>query len=660
MTSTSSSCNFLSALKSNFRRHTALFAAFQFFAVLFSLLHINYNYSYYIEQAKINNITEIFSDQCIPVFTVFCAFEAIILIGIMFRGIYSKRASDFYFSLPIKRGAWFNANFVFGVINFAVSYAIFYIANIVAVKSGVIKAFRFFDFQAGAFLKYVLMSFAVTILFYAIFAMCAVVAGRIWQYILLCVASSVVFYILVLSLLCYINTIYGFWINLSESDTVSAVALAINDITEFSVWKFLVSAAVQLAVFYIAGYFSFKKRKAEVAENRLSGKVLPAVLTAVGFSAEVFFCLGIGDKVSLVIRIIAAVMLVAVTAVVLSAVFFRKAISKPVLASVIGTLVISAVCVLAVQLIPEKVFVYNVPEKDEIESVTVRIYGNNDSSGIADILLGASYIELSDSIEKDVYFDRDEYKFSTDEAKEKAVLLHQRLLSDEIRNNTYLDDDYYGRVSFNLEYKLQNGKTMNRLYNDVSTKDIADAYTDLLKTDEGIDQLNMIAFNPKDILFITVDDVSWKENYDGSVQFDYPKSIVYDDVVFMKNIDIGRLCDCIIKDMKNADPYRFVDTAGIYFDTDYRYDKETDEWYVDSFYSKYDLELGLYQFNKSIDNASRERLKRLPQKEMLAANDMHGLQSDSDNDWIDRFYFYINTDEDINTVSYLKELGYKF
>lgn len=660
MTSTSSSGNFLSALKNNFRRYAALFAVFQFFAVLMSVLHINYNYSYYIEQAKINDITKAFSSQCIPVFTVFCGIEAMILAAVIFRGIYSKRAADYYFSLPVKRGAWFNANFVFGVINFAVSYAIFYIANIVAVKSGVIKAFRFFNFQPDVFFKYILMSFAAAVVLYSVFLMCAVVAGRMWQCILLCFASSVVFYILVLSLLCYINTIYGFWINLSESDTVSAVALAVKDITEFSVWKFLASAAVQLVVFYIAGYFSFKKRKAEVAENRLSGKVLPAVLTAVGFSAEVFFCLGIGDKVSLVIRIIAAVMLVAITAVVLSAVFFKKTMSKPVLASVIGTLVISAVCVLAVQLIPEKVFVYNVPEKDEIESVTVRIYGNNDSSNIAEILLGYSYIELSDSIEKDVYFNRDEYKFSTDEAKEKAVLLHQKLLSDEIRNNTYSDDDYNGRVSFNLEYKLQNGKTMNRLYNDVSTKDIADAYTDLLKTDEGIDQLNMIKFNPKDILFITVDDVSWNENYDGSVQLDYPKSIVYDDVVFMKDIDIGRLCDCIIKDMKNANPNRFVDAAGIYFDTGYRYDVETGEWHADSSYSKYDLELGLYQFNKSIDNASRERLKRLSQKEMLAANDMHGLQSDSDNDWIDRFYFYINTDEDINTVSYLKELGYKF
>lgn len=659
MTSISSSCDFLSALKYNIRRYAALLTVFQISAVFISLLHINYNYSYYIEQEKINNITEIFSDQCIPIFTVFCAFEAIILIGIMFRGIYSKRASDFYFSLPIKRGAWFNANFVFGFINFAVSYAIFYIANIVAVKSGVIKAFRFFDFQAGAFLKYVLMSFAVTIMFYAIFAMCAVVAGRIWQYILLCVVSSVILYILILGFLCYINTIYGFWFNLSEANTVSAVALAISSITDISAWKCFASAAVQFAVFYIAGYLSFKKRKAEVAENGLSGKVLPAVLTTVGFLGEVFFCLGIGNEVSLVIRIIAAVMLVAVTAVVLSAVFFRKAMSKPVLVSVIGTLVISALCVFSVQVLSEKSFVYNIPEKDEIESVTVRSYSNDGSSNVAEILYGRGYIELSDSFEKDMCFDRDKYEFSTDEAKEKTIQLHQKILSDETRNNVYSEDDYNGSVSIRIEYKLQNGEIINRFYS-VSTKDVVDEYTDLLKTDEGTEQLGIIEFMPKDILFITADDVSWNENYDGSVQLDYPKSIVYDDVVFMKDIDISRLCECIIKDLKNSNPYRFVDAAGIYFDTDYQYDTETGKWYEESVYSKYDLELGLYRFNKSIDNASRARLERLSPKQMLVDNDKHGLQSDSDNEWVESFYFYFNTAEDINTVSYLKELGYKF
>ncbi|MDE5671541.1 MAG: hypothetical protein K2I14_08820, partial [Eubacterium sp.] len=235
----------------------------------------------------------------------------------------------------------------------------------------------------------------------------------------------------------------------------------------------------------------------------------------------------------------------------------------------------------------------------------------------------------------------------------------QKILSDETRDNIYSEEYYNGSVSFSIEYKLQNGKTIKRFYS-VSTKDIVDEYTDLLKTDEGIDQLGIIEFKPKDILFVTADDVSWYEDYNGSVQIDYPKSIIYADVGFIKDIDIRKLCECIIKDLKNANPYRFVDTAGIYFDTGYQYDKDTDEWYKNSIYSKYDFELGLYQFNESIDNVSREQLERLSPKEMLVANDKHGLQGNSHKEWVKSFYFYINTDEDINTVSYLKELGYKF
>ncbi|MDE6110279.1 MAG: hypothetical protein K2F65_00030, partial [Eubacterium sp.] len=126
MISINSSSNFLSTLKNNFRRHAALFAVFQIFVAFISIFHIVSEYEYYKDYTYSSNITKLFSDQSLTFIAVVLGFEAFILAVSMFRGIYSKRASDYCFSLPVKRGVWFNANFLFGVISFAVSYAIYY------------------------------------------------------------------------------------------------------------------------------------------------------------------------------------------------------------------------------------------------------------------------------------------------------------------------------------------------------------------------------------------------------------------------------------------------------------------------------------------------------------------------------------------------------
>ncbi|MDE5669978.1 MAG: hypothetical protein K2I14_00730 [Eubacterium sp.] len=449
MTSTNSSNNFLAALKNNFRQYAALFAVFQIFALLLSVLLINFNADYFDGRNQLtNNITEIFSNMCIPLFVCFFSVEAFILAAVLFRGIYSKRASDFYFSLPVKRGSWFNANFLFGVISMALSYAMFYIISMITVNFGSFKAFRFVNLEAGSFLKFTLMSFAAVAVLYTVFVMCAVIAGRIWQYVFLSFISTLVLYIGAIGFICYLNTIYGFWLNLETSYSIAAVKLVISDVTDFSVLKFAIAAVAQFAVFYTAGYVAFKKRKAEVAENRLSGKVLPVALTVICFLAETFVCLGIGNEVSLFARILAAIIIAAVTAVVLSAVFFRKAMSKPVFASLCCAIMFSAATILSVQLISEKIYVNVVPETDEIESVTVRSYSNDGSTSVIDILCGYSYIELSDSFEKNISFNRDEYKFSTEEAKEKTVQFQQKILSDETRDNIYSEEYYNGSVSF--------------------------------------------------------------------------------------------------------------------------------------------------------------------------------------------------------------------
>ncbi|MDE5995884.1 MAG: hypothetical protein K2G56_03095, partial [Eubacterium sp.] len=624
MISINSSSNFLSALKNNFRRHIAIFSVFQIFAVSVSVFHIFSEFEYYKDYTYSSDLTKLFSEQSLTFIAVVLSLEAFILVAVMFRGIYSKRASDYYFSLPVKRSAWFNANFLFGVISFAVSYAIVYIIGLITFNSRIFRAFRFIHLEAGEFLKYVLMSFAAVIVLYTVFVMCAVIAGRMWQYILLSFISSAVFYTGILGFICYLNTIYGGWINLSEAYTVSSLNLAFSNVTDMPAGKFLISATVQFAVFYAAGYFSFRKRKTEVAENKLSGRVLPIVLTVICFLAEVLISLGLGNEFTLFSRIIAAVILVVVTAVILSAIFFRKAMSKPVLASMVGTVVISAVCILAVQIVPEKVYVNVVPEKDEIETVAICNYGSSGSSSITDILYGSSYLDISDDFGNYGY-----YIFSTDEAKDKILQLHKKLLSDDIRDNIY-SDDYYetGNTSLSIEYKLKSGKVIKRFY-DVSSKAIVDEYIDVFKTDEGMNHLEIFRFKPEDILFVT------------AVEFfdDVLEETEHKDTVFIENVDVSKLCECIKKDFKEANSYRFIDETSIEMNTGDVYDTN---WYGNLVDWDFDLYLSFYQFRENISKDTKEKLKKLSSKEMLKVND------EQDSIWLEDNYFYINIDEDTN------------
>ncbi len=626
MISINSSNNFSAVLKNNFRRYAALFIVFQIFAVLFSGFLISfYADSYDGSYNSTNNITNTFSDICMPLFAFFCSIEAFILVAVMFRGIYSKRASDFYFSLPVKRGAWFNADFLFGVISFAVSYAIFCISSIIVINSNMLRQFRFVNLEAGCFLKYAFMSFTALIVVYTVFVMCAVIAGRMWQYILLSFISSLALYAGAAGFICYLNTVYGFWLNLENSYIASAVSLAFSGISDFSVLKFFFAAAVQFAVFYVVGYLSFKKRKAEVAENKLSGKLLPIVLTVTCFLAEIFVCLGIGNEVAFSGRIIAAIIMVSVTALILSAVFFRKAFSKPVFISLLGAVILSALTIFSVQLIPEKIYVNVAPEADEIEAVSIYDYNALGSSDITDLLYGINYLNISDESEVR------NYKFLTDEAKEKAVELHKKLLSEKTRNNSNGFDEG-GDTTLGIEYRLKNGKTIRRVYT-VLTKDIIEEGIALFKTDEGINGIEGFDYNSEDIIFSVF----------GLYADDYENSF------YIEKTDCRKLRECVQKDIMNREASEFAGSAGLPFLTMWEdYDSDLDNEPEKDIYT-----LSFFIFKAGVPVSERVKMERLSPKEIVKYDSEFYLQ-------IEEVSFYIDMDQDINTVSYLEELGYNF
>ena len=634
MTSTNSSSNFFKTLKNNFRRHAALFTTFQIIAFIFSVLLILFQLDYTPE--AIEDVTESFSYEYINVFAAFCMIELFILVASMFKGIYSKRASDYYFSLPVKRGAWFNANFVFGMISAAVSYAVFYLCSVFALKFNVIKAFKNFELDAGKFLKYILMSFAAMLVLYTIYVMCAVVSGRMWQYILLSFISTAVLCIGAVGFISYLNTIYGAWINLYEAYTVSSLKLVFSDLTEASVPAFLIAAAVQFAVVYLAGYFAFKTRRAEVAENKLSGKVLPAVLTIICFLSEVFICLGVSE-VTLYSRILAAVIITVVTAIILSAIFFRKAFSKPVFISLLSAVVLSATVVFCVQIVPEKTYVNYIPESSEVETVTISDCGSIGSPSITDFLYGVSYLDTATGNVLDTY------TFSTDAGKDKLNQLHKKIVSKNKKAITSSDDFYFYNEFRTLEfkYKLKNGKTVKRTYT-VSVYDIYEEYIALLQTDEGFNQLENFDLDTDKIIFAEV-------VYDEAVFADYMNFSIGIDDISAHIDDYKKLYQCIRKDFQSASPKRLA-FYNLSIDMDGEEITSFDDYIV----------ISIYALNDNMDEEHKEKLKEMTTYDEICDYETACLEKQDKMQAIFFDHVYHISKEDKNTISYLEEMGYKF
>jgi len=324
--------------------------------------------------------------------------------------------------------------------------------------------------------------------------------------------------------------------------------------------------------------------------------------------------------------------MVSVTALILSAVFFRKAFSKPVFISLLGAVILSALTIFSVQLIPEKIYVNVAPEADEIEAVSIYDYNALGSSDITDLLYGINYLNISDESEVR------NYKFLTEEAKEKAVKLHKKILSEETRNNIY-SNSYYenGYTALEMEYRLKNGKAIKRLYN-ICTEDILDEYVSLFQTNEGMGMLESFQINTEEVLFATAE-------FTSDNTFDH--DAFNEKIILIENVDFDKLLDCIKKDYQNEEAPDFLCSA----------DLRLNYWN----YSELDSELciAFWKFSETASDSVRDKMKNLSPREMLVFEDRYMDQKETEEEWIEKNFFYIS-EKDGYTVSYLKDLGYKF
>ena len=214
---------------------------------------------------ELRTVTVIVSAICI-VYNLFLA------VG-LFKEIYSKRACDYYFALPVKRGAVYFANVVF-------AFAVNTVSVVCSSASGYICMLSFHSEKCSLIVDKAIYfagtasALASVLCVLSILILCAVSAGRKVHYVILSVISVGGIDIILNGIKSNLDYIWGLKIDEAAAFAISPIgSLNISFYSE-SVNKivFLAAAGIIEAVAVIMlGYVVFAKRKAEAAEVSLSG-----------------------------------------------------------------------------------------------------------------------------------------------------------------------------------------------------------------------------------------------------------------------------------------------------------------------------------------------------------------------------------------------------
>lgn len=624
MTSTNSSANIFVLLKNVFRRNIAVFAVSQI-AVLLLTLFSTVTITPYTD-------TPYFAETNLYSTVLISILQSFIIPLLLFRELYSKQASDFILSLPVKRSTFYNANILFGVISITVSYIIAFAVTVPVL--GMKFAFSYFvDFVSLAPVFYV-----TVLALFMLFSFCAVISGRKWHYFLTAYISASLIMTGFLGVIGYLNTVWGLGIEINYGwyPTPSGLMLLEYMQNDQNLILMAVISLLQLVLAYTVGFIVFKRRKAEVAESTLAGKWAPAVLILLGFLAVIFFCLGLVERVSLTARIIAALVSGGIMAAVLFAVFYRKALSKVILKCFGASVLISAAVILSVELIPNIRYVNYIPKPDEVDSAV--IYNCEDNMSGIDLLSNLIYIALPNN-----YYSTDQtysYTFKSDEAKQKIFELHSRMLDENTKDNLY-SADYYdnGYNSIKIVYNLKNGKKVTRFYN-AGAKDTYKEYAALFQTDEGIAQLPLLNV-PKDrILFLEVEPYASIEDDELSEELSQ----------IVKLDDYTEFQECIRHDMQREPAYEFILNPDLnFYAWFYDYDAENPK----------DLNITIYALTEFATEEHRELFSKMTRQEIEDYSFAHFENSGFEEELVNS-YEYDVWENKSEVVNYLKKLGYSF
>ncbi|MCH5316806.1 MAG: hypothetical protein J1E05_02410 [Eubacterium sp.] len=675
MTSTNSlnSNRFLPMFKNVFKRYAAFFLVVQIFSGLYAFFIPRFTLRSIAEMAEYMEAgyQEDLTASCIGSMSFFLFTTGTVWVFILavslFREIYSRRASVFYYSMPVKRGTYFNVNMLYGVITVLTAFVLVAALSIISVKTNSICAPEFYTFEPAQLVKVLLVALLSVIVAYATLMLFAVLSGRKWHYVVLGLVAGNLVYAVVINFIRYANvSIWGLNISYDKWWVLSTIAPFFKSFEAENVLSCVIVLTIQFVIIYLTGYFMFKKRKAETAESSLELNIITKIILILGLFAVVFSFLSIIDtpgyaKLGIAVAAVLAVSLIATARI------RKKAFTKKSAKWLIGTVAAVIIIVSAVEFLPNIKYKNYVPAADEVESI---VYDEN--------VFQSEYGDVFSSI-FNMMFSFDGYdigidgyttfNFTSDESKAKVEALHKKLIEQTTIDNQYSDDYYYhGSYSVKITYNLKNGKTVERFY-DVCTKDIYDEYIALMQTEEALNQTEPFNFKDEDILFIGVLDYR-----DDSEEQDYDED--YDPYIPSNCISLdeyGTLFDKVIKDRANEPRDMFnsfmFNTAFLLYDIDNHYRVEGDsdfdiedfwedeeELEFEEYYPDYrDASVVVYTYYKDVTDEMKAKLSAMTPEEILAYNTEYEMLNEGflimDN------YIHINAETDDNTIAYLESLG---
>ena len=571
MTSVNSNSKFIAAFKKLLKRRWAGAVVILVLSIAAGIISASSNFASYkyiasdydLPSYMANEATRVCLDDSLLTFAGFLCF----IIGVYslfacvryFKEIYKKRSCDYYFSSPIKRAEYFNSGFLFGFIVNAVSFCAGILVYVAISLAPTVPNVTFY-YEKDVFLAVFAMLLALLAAF-ALLLLCAVLAGKKLHYIVLSVIALFSAPTAFIGLAANVNYIWGIiratYDYAALSPAGNAINAYINSTDTKKLFIFIAISAVEIIGAYIIGLIVFKRRKAEVAEVSLAGKVLPFLFLALlQVSAFMYF----GSVASFGIVLGGGLIAAAVVTLIYTAIFYKKAFTKETLITLACTSLACIVVLSSIYLPKNNAFVKYVPDVQEVESVELTTNPVADFSGLPTSIINMLY-------EAYMVDESDTYTVSGEEGIEKAIALHQRVVSDEVINNSRrsnglndaLNDDYsdyyYNDFSFEIKYNLKDGRTVARQYS-VKSGIISDELAAFFQTEEVIRQLDNFSIPQDKVLFVGVE---LFDNSDENGEFDYGDYYGWFDIAKATDATAGYadLLEAAIKDKSNENPANY-------------------------------------------------------------------------------------------------------
>jgi len=638
MTSTISLNKINAVLKKNFRLNAASIIVTNLLAFIGALFGC-YTVIGFPDKSIVTkcNATDDYSSAILFVFTFFGVIQLFFLAIKIFREIYSRRAADSFYSMPVTRKEYYTANVLFGLINIAFLFIVVTAVTLIFAKTPVLFDIEHNFVDLNVFIKSVFYRTSMLIFMLSGFILAAVLCGRRWQVFAVSVVSYEAFCLLIIGAASYMNTVYGFATDVSRGALGILLSL-FNGGNEVGRGALFISYIMLAFVVFVIGYFVFKNRKAEVAEQSLSAKIVPAVILALVCAAAYIALSDFGDN--LYLRILIGIIACFVAAAVFCAVFYKKLLTKASAIAAAAVCVVMSAFIIGVDKLPQHSYVGYVPQAEEVQSVKFIDKGEG-----SDYLYSNITMNFIDSLFYEDYSGEEEViTAESEESIESIINLHKKAVSSEEieKYNANASQQYKGNdyivywYSFKIEYKLKNGKTVTRRYS-VDARDFVEEYAALIKTDDVIEQRFPFTVNKDAILFGRVEDND-TETYDAYSDYSDDYGIYYSEDSYFTLENYDELFNLIKTDVKarSSSDAAALDLGYTFDFVDYK----SNEYYISIYYLAEDT---------PADVAEKIRKMTPSQVEKYIYDSVESYVIE---DWV-----RIDKKTDKNTVAFLAEKG---